>query len=114
MATYLTCPRKKGLQKKHIDICHRCNFNASCRPYQEYFQDKPETEGHETPPSDQSHPVSGGLLRDIVKELTEIKILLADRGMGDESYPTEIIDISPSKEISIDLLKKELKMIKAI
>ena len=114
MATYLTCPRKRGLQKKHIDICHRCGFNASCQPYQEYFQDKPETQGHKTPPSDQTPPVNGGLLRDIVKELQEIKILLADRGVGDESYPAEIVNISSSKEISIDLLKKELKMIKEL
>jgi hypothetical protein len=114
MATYLTCPRKRGLQKKHIDVCHRCDFNVSCEPFQEYLKGMPETEGNETPPTDQSHPVSGGLLRDIVKELKEIKILLADRGMGDESYITDIIDILPSKEISIDFLKKELKLIKEL
>jgi len=114
MATYLICPRKRGLQKKHIDVCHRCDFNVSCEPYREYARDKPETKGPGAVPSDQNHPVSGGLLRDVVKELKEIKILLTDRRMGPESYMSEIGDILPSKEISIAFLKNELQMIKEL
>ena len=114
MATYLICPRKKGLQKKHIDICHRCDFNASCKPFHEYIQDKTETESHESSISDKTQSISADLLRDILKELKEIKILLAGRETDEESYPAQISNNSASKDISIDFLKKELKMIKAL
>ncbi len=35
---YVVCPKTKGLQKKHIAICEKCNIRKNCHPYQEYFQ----------------------------------------------------------------------------
>jgi hypothetical protein len=35
---YITCVRRKGHPKKHIDVCHQCRWRSSCKPYQKYRQ----------------------------------------------------------------------------
>jgi hypothetical protein len=36
--SYITCPNKKGLPKKHIAVCRECNRKKRCKPYQDYIQ----------------------------------------------------------------------------
>jgi hypothetical protein len=38
--TYLVCTRRKGQPKKHIDVCHKCRWRVSCKPFQEHCQPK--------------------------------------------------------------------------
>lgn len=36
--TYLVCTRRKGQPKKHIDVCHKCRWRGSCKPFLEHCQ----------------------------------------------------------------------------
>ena len=36
--TYLVCTRRKGQPKKHIEVCHKCRWRGSCKPFQEHCQ----------------------------------------------------------------------------
>jgi hypothetical protein len=35
---YLTCDRRKGQPKKHIDVCRRCRWQKGCKIFQRYSQ----------------------------------------------------------------------------
>ena len=35
---YLTCVRRKGHPKKHIDVCRKCRWQSSCKPFQAHRQ----------------------------------------------------------------------------
>jgi signal recognition particle subunit SEC65 len=112
MAIYLTCTRKKAQQKKHIDICHRCDLNTSCAPYQEYIQKDSNSAGRSLSTVTNKTFIRSDLLRDIVKELKEIKLVLEGSRMEEKTYP--LINNTTSVDISIEYLNTELKTIKAI
>jgi hypothetical protein len=71
-AIYLICDKNKSLQRKHVEVCSRCESNSRCKPYLEYRQSiSAENFVEATTDVDRSQ-----LLRHIVQELREIKKLV--------------------------------------
>jgi hypothetical protein len=70
-AVYLICDKNKSLQRKHVEVCKRCESNVRCKPYREYRQSiSAENFAEATTDVDRSQ-----LLRHIIQELWEIKKL---------------------------------------
>ena len=114
MAVYLTCTRTRGQQKKHIDICHRCDAKTLCRPYQDYVRDHPNAVKNETPVAENKPPAGSAALKDVLEELTEIKLLLSGSGKAEELDQEKIVSKSPPAEISIGYLIREIENIKSL
>jgi len=114
MAAYITCYRTRGQQKKHIDICHRCDNRNSCRPYQEYIGDHPAAAGDETSGGGDTPPAGHAPIKDIIGELKEIKFVLSVTGTLEETDQKTIIPDSPPAQISIGDLIRELENIKSL
>jgi len=72
-AIYLTCTKKRSLQKKHIDVCRRCPSNGDCREFQE--------NQHLAPiPTLHTSKYTEDYLPNITKHLIEIRKLVGDDG----------------------------------
>lgn len=80
MAIYLTCTRRSGQQKKHVDVCRRCDLNATCRTFQEYLQTETAPPGTSAGPvvSDEKPAGNRRLPVQIIADLVEIRQLLAN------------------------------------
>ena len=114
MAVYLTCSRTRGQQKKHIDICHRCDARNMCRPYQAHIGDHPAAAGDDTRAGGDTPPAGRVPIKDIIGELREIKFLLSGTGKIEEMDQKKIISASPPAQISIGDLIRELENIKSL
>lgn len=75
-AIYLTCTKKRRLQKKHIDVCRKCLSNEDCREFQENKQLEPMA----PIPALYALKCTGDHLFNIIKQLIEIRKLVSDDG----------------------------------
>jgi len=44
MVVYLTCTKGRGLHKKHIEVCHKCQENPRCEAFQKFYDKAPASE----------------------------------------------------------------------
>jgi len=105
-AIYLTCTKKRSLQKKHIDVCRRCPSNGDCREFQE--------NQHLAPiPTLHTSKYTEDYLPNITQQLTEIRKLVGDG----ESTPLlkDPADVGSIARASLpQYLKIELEGIKSL
>ena len=77
MAVYLTCPKGRGLHKKHIEVCRKCHENARCEVFLKFCDNEPA--GEKAPPTGSiDKPASAIALSHIINELMEIELLLGN------------------------------------
>jgi len=75
-AIYLTCTKKRSLQKKHIDVCRKCPSNEDCREFQENKQLEPMA----PIPTLHTSKCTEDPLFNIIEQLIEIRKLVGDDG----------------------------------
>ena len=113
MAVYLTCTRTRGQQKKHIDICHRCDDHDLCRSYQEHLRNQVATALAEQSVDKDILPTGGTFLIDVLKELREIQALLSGSDNIEGMDQATVTPKALPAEISIAYLIQELEDIKS-
>jgi len=114
MAVYLTCTRTRGQQKKHIDICHRCDARKLCRPYQAHIGDLPADAGNAAPAGGEMSPAGCTSMTDVIGTLREIRSLLSATGRLEKLDREKIIPGMHPTQISIGDLIRELEKIKSL
>jgi len=111
MAVYLTCPKGRGLHKKHIEVCRKCHENARCEVFLKFCDNEPAGE-KAPPPGVFDSPASAIEMSHIINELMEIAFLL---GKPSEKRIKMIIctETDPFlKEVMIEKIKRALKEIR--
>ena len=111
---YLTCTRHRSLQKKHIDVCRQCQWNATCEPYQEYCSSKVLAKRKEPPQSAAPQPISEDLADYIRNELGEIRTILENRTLVENQAAPLLRTPPPFRDDVLEVIKEELREIKTL
>ena len=109
---YLTCPRHKSRQKKHIDICRQCQWNTDCEPYQRYDEPEPLLDSKDSLATLKAPPAQNVIIKQILNELEEIVALLETKAPLENKSPV-VMNVKPLvRDQFWENIKKELREIK--
>ena len=85
MMTYLTCTNHRSYQRKHIDVCRQCPGNDDCDAFQAYAATEPPEPLE--PPLSPDFPETDIPIHLFLKELKDIRALVADASFLQETAP---------------------------
>ena len=111
---YLTCTRHKSLQKKHIDVCRQCQWNATCEPYQEYCSSEVPAESKEPLPTRTPQPIPEALADYIRNVLEGIITLLENQSPVEGQTPPLLKMDAFFQDDVLEGIKEELREIKTL
>lgn len=111
---YLTCTRHKSLQKKHIDVCRQCQWNATCEPYQEYCSSEVPVESKESLPDSTPQLIPETLSNYVRKELEGIITLLENQSPVESPAPSLLKMDTLFQEDVLEGIKEELREIRTL
>jgi hypothetical protein len=114
--TYITCTRRKGQQKKHVTICSRCRWKSTCEPYQAHILSETREKNDAVLTICKKPFMKNDLLNFILKELSEIKLLLSDYEslVKDSTARQNEMNDTLENENIVKYVMKELTQIKSL
>jgi hypothetical protein len=111
---YLICTRHKSLQKKHIDVCRQCQWNATCEPYQEHCSSEAATGSQKPLPAGMPQPIPEDLADYIRNELEGIITLLGNQSPLESQAPPLLKTNSLPQDDVLEGIKEELRKIRTL
>jgi hypothetical protein len=113
-APYLTCPRHKSRQRKHIDVCRQCQWNTECEPYQDHCAALPPAGRKDPLPAPGAQLIPNVLSRYLRNELEEIIALLGGNALTESTSPPFPETDQLNANDALKTVRKELEEIKML
>ena len=99
-AVYLICTKNSSFQRKHLEVCRRCESNTRCKAYLEYSRSLSAQKSVDPPTAaDRSQ-----LLNHMIQELYEIQKLAHDaKTSSHAAYGLRDIHLSVQDRVVLEI-----------